>query len=705
MDSINDQNAAITLLYQPAPNFRVKTRYNDRRSLRDIDRPVIINEGYGNFRGTRSTNLFAYGLVAVAEGTPGAQRFTDPATGAVAWGAPPRPGVDAAPSMPVHAFGGTPHLNGAGDLDDLAHEVLTNGINGEEFDHESVSLDAAWDLSEAVTVKYLFGYSDFEYTFDFDNDISNGTVSQNSLTVLEDVYTYSHELQLLWDVSDRLELTAGVYNFFSNRLQDYTITNIAAQGRVTRAANYGFLDAPLPVFGGASIMQVAGIGSAVDVDEVPIGTTLSGRWTGGDGSGDLYRHKNKSETDQYAVFGQGTYQFDETWALTVGLRWAEDDKSVFENRGGYVEVDFLGGFAGLYPFLLPSPALVVGQTNLSMTNILMGAALPTGNPANPIVPTCALDDPDCATPLRLAGIPLSWAGRAQDGSKWDDVTWRVNLDWTPNDDILVYASATTGYRAGGYGLGILDARAGEPGSITPLSYDKEQVLAFEVGYKGTLLEDTMQLNMAVYSYDYQGYQDQIDEYDPVQQSVRDIPTNTGDARNSGFEAEISWLATDALTIDANYSFTVTAYQDSYLIAEDDDPSRPVPLFGTRAADLKGNNLKRIPQHKASMWLSYEWNTEMGRVVAGGSVSYTGTYYTSQLERSLDQVPARRRTDVRVTWTNIAESLRVAAFIDNVFDVASVRGISTGNQDNFYRMTSFLLYPRYAAIDVRWSFGS
>lgn len=452
-------------------------------------------------------------------------------------------------------------------------------------------------------------------------------------------------------------------------------------------------------------MQVAGIGSAVDLDEVPIGTTLSGRWTGGDGSGDLYRHKNKSETDQYAVFGQGTYQFDETWALTVGLRWAEDDKSVFENRGGYVEVDFLGGFAGLYPFLLPSPALVVGQTNLSMTNILMGAALPTGNPANPIVPTCALDDPDCATPLRLAGIPLSWAGRAQDGSKWDDVTWRVNLDWTPNDDILVYASATTGYRAGGYGLGILDARAGEPGSITPLSYDKEQVLAFEVGYKGTLLEDTMQLNMAVYSYDYQGYQDQIDEYDPVQQSVRDIPTNTGDARNSGFEAEISWLATDALTIDANYSFTETAYQDSYLIAEDDDPSRPVPLFGTRAADLKGNNLKRIPQHKASMWLSYEWNTEMGRVVAGGSVSYTGTYYTSQLERSLDQVPARRRTDVRVTWTNIAESLRVAAFIDNVFDVASVRGISTGNQDNFYRMTSFLLYPRYAAIDVRWSFGS
>lgn len=705
VNSINDQNAAITFLFQPAENLRVKTRYNDRRSLRDIDRPIIINEGFGNFRGTRRTDLFAYGIVPVAEGTPGAQRFTDPDTGAVAWGAPPRPGVDSAPSMPAHAFGGTAYLNGAGDVDDLSQEVHTNGYNNEEFDHESVSFDVSWDAAEGVTVRYLFGYSDFEYTFDFDNDISDGPVSQGSNKVLEDVYTYSHELQVLWDPSDQLQLTAGAYNFYSNRLQDFTITNTAAQGRVTRAANYGFLDAPFAAFGGASILQVAGIGAAVGLDEVPIGTTLVGRWAGGDGSGDLYRHKNKSETDQYAVFGQATYRFDETWALTFGVRWAEDQKSVFENRGGYVESDFLGLFAGLYPFLLPSPALLVGQTNLSMTNILMGAALPTGNPANPIVPTCAFNDADCATPLRLTGIPLSWAGRAQDSRTWDDVTWRVNLDWTPNDETLVYASATTGYRAGGYGLGILDARVGEPGNIKPLTYDKEQVLAFELGYKGTLLEDTMQFNMAIYSYDYKNYQDQIDAYDPVQQAARDIPTNTGDAVNRGFEAEISWLATDALTIDANYSFTTTEYQDPYLVAEDDDPARPVPLFGNRLVELEGNNLKRIPQHKASLWASYEWTTSVGRMVVGGSLSYTGAYYSSPLERSLDRVPERLRTDVRVTWTNPQENLRVTAFIDNVFDVASLRGIGTGDHNDLYRMTGFLLYPRYGGFDLRWTFGS
>ena len=114
----------------------------------------------------------------------------------------------------------------------------------------------------------------------------------------------------------------------------------------------------------------------------------------------------------------------------------------------------------------------------------------------------------------------------------------------------------------------------------------------------------------------------------------------------------------------------------------------------------GNSLKRIPEQKASLWASYAWITNAGRFVAGGSLSYTGAYYTSQLERRLDEVPARQRTDVRVTWTNVRENLRVTAFIDNVFNESSVRGASTGNHDSFYWMTGTLLYPRYRGIDLR-----
>ena len=70
-----------------------------------------------------------------------------------------------------------------------------------------------------------------------------------------------------------------------------------------------------------------------------------------------------------------------------------------------------------------------------------------------------------------------------------DTSFRVNLDWTPNEDTLMYFSVTTGYRAGGYSLGIGDSRGpGNFGGVTPLTYDQEEVTAYEIGYKGTFLD-------------------------------------------------------------------------------------------------------------------------------------------------------------------------------------------------------------------------
>ena len=88
VNSINDQNAALTLLLKPSETFSIKTRFNDRRSLRQIDRPVALNEGFGSFRGTRRTDLFAYGIVAVEANAPGAERFVHPRTGGGGLGAP-----------------------------------------------------------------------------------------------------------------------------------------------------------------------------------------------------------------------------------------------------------------------------------------------------------------------------------------------------------------------------------------------------------------------------------------------------------------------------------------------------------------------------------------------------------------------------------------------------------------------------------------
>ncbi len=153
----------------------------------------------------------------------------------------------------------------------------------------------------------------------------------------------------------------------------------------------------------------------------------------------------------------------------------------------------------------------LGLTPLAIANIFAGNAAPTFNPAAPIVGTCGLTDTTCTTPLWLQGIPYSFADSAAGEDDWGDTSFRVNLDWTPNEDTLIYLSVTTGYRSGGYSLGIGDSRGpGNFGDIVPSTYDQEEVLATELGYKGTLLDGQLQLNTSVYLYQYDQYQDRIE---------------------------------------------------------------------------------------------------------------------------------------------------------------------------------------------------
>ena len=223
---------------------------------------------------------------------------------------------------------------------------------------------------------------------------------------------------------------------------------------------------------------------------------------------------NDVATKALAAYTQGTYTFNDTWALTVGVRWADDKKSASENRTGYFEANLDSGpFAGLGPALdgqcdlsFNTDCSALGLTPLAIANIFTGAATPTFDPANPITPTCALGSSNCATPLLLQGIPFSFADQASDEDDWGDVSFRVNLDWTPSEDTLIYGSVTTGYRAGGYSLGIGDSRA--VGQL--LTYDQEEVVAYELGYKGTLLDGQLQVNASAYVYDYSDYQDRIE---------------------------------------------------------------------------------------------------------------------------------------------------------------------------------------------------
>ena len=131
-----------------------------------------------------------------------------------------------------------------------------------------------------------------------------------------------------------------------------------------------------------------------------------------------------------------------------------------------------------------------GMTPLAAINVATGAATMTGDPFNPITPTCPLGSTECATPLRLGGIPISWGSRIGGNYETKNTSFRINFNWEPSPDHLIYAGLTTSYRAGGFNMGGSDNRVYIDGTGSLVFYGDEQLKAWEVGLTRSWMDES-----------------------------------------------------------------------------------------------------------------------------------------------------------------------------------------------------------------------
>jgi iron complex outermembrane recepter protein len=78
----------------------------------------------------------------------------------------------------------------------------------------------------------------------------------------------------------------------------------------------------------------------------------------------------------------------------------------------------------------------------------------------------------------------------------DNVSWKVGPSWKPTDDVLLYANAAKGYKAGAFGtLPVI-----RPAQDLPVV--QESVLAYEVGFKTAAFSHRVELDGAAFRYAY-----------------------------------------------------------------------------------------------------------------------------------------------------------------------------------------------------------
>jgi iron complex outermembrane receptor protein len=289
-----------------------------------------------------------------------------------------------------------------------------------------------------------------------------------------------------------------------------------------------------------------------------------------------------------------------------------------------------------------------------------GAIDPTTAAAGGIAPGDQGTNPG-DEPIRFTGVPIAFNIYRPVENEWDVWTWRANIDFEPNPDTLLYLSATTGWRSGGYNLGFFS-------TATP-EYDEENILAYELGYKGTWMDGRMQVNSSIYLYQYD------DIHTSVTQSGGLLGTSTNiinfpEAETFGWEGEIMYLLGDNLTLGGNWSYTNAEFTEEFSIIDVNNPDLPQSIFtaGERTVSgFDGASLPKIPEWKFTVWGNYSWSLgDSGTLDLFTTVGYTDEFFfNAPFQRDLDRAPSFTRWDARASWTSVSETWEVSAFVNNI----------------------------------------
>ena len=249
----------------------------------------------------------------------------------------------------------------------------------------------------------------------------------------------------------------------------------------------------------------------------------------------------KAQTKSAAVFGQGTYRFNDRASLTAGLRYTYEEREASNQGLAFGGVPLSGALAAYAPFR-----------------------------------------------AAVAGAPFLVEGQKESGS----FSWLINPSYRLTDDILAYASVSYGEKSGAANLG---ARPGDPIIISP-----EKSIDYELGLKTTWLDGRATLNGNLYWNDITDYQATLTSQ--VGTTARSYLSNVGKVRLRGVEVEGQAQLTEAWRVSASAAFSDARYE-SYVGAP--VPVEYGYAGGPAFVDLSDTRVPFAPKFTGQVSVNYE----------------------------------------------------------------------------------------------------
>ena len=266
-----------------------------------------------------------------------------------------------------------------------------------------------------------------------------------------------------------------------------------------------------------------------------------------------------------------------------------------------------------------------------------------------------------------------------------DVSPKISLNWFASEDIMVYGGYSKAYKSGGYNTDWI-------ASLQGFEFDDEEVDAFELGIKTTLLDGRLRLNAAVFRSDYSDFQ--VQAQTPIEETGGSTLTikNAEEVESQGFEMEVEFLATDWLRVWGSYG-----YSDAEFVKFDDCTKN-----GMNNQDCAGNQPADSPK------VNYNFGGELTIAMGGGELFSSAQYFWR------DEMYSNPGNDANTLNPDYGElSGRIGWRPNNDQWTVSLWGRNlTEEEEQIYTVPSFLqantaVYnmPRTYGVTARWNFGS
>ena len=271
----------------------------------------------------------------------------------------------------------------------------------------------------------------------------------------------------------------------------------------------------------------------------------------------------------------------------------------------------------------------------------------------------------------------------------DHVSWDLSAMYALTDDVSVYARVADGFR--GPSIQGRDVAFFNPSA--PSVADSETVLSYEAGIKSTLLDNTLRLNAAVFTYEVSDMQ--LTAVGGAGNLVQLLNADAGKA--TGFEVDAEWAPIDNLVFTAGYSYVDTEIDDAGLavgVCAQCTVLDTLTLTGQALVD--GNPFPNAPESIANFTARYAVPVDAtSEMFVYTDWAYQGATNLFLYESTEFQTDDQFEGGLKAGWTKLDGSLEVAVFARNITDEANIKGAIDFNNN-----TAFVNDPRVWGVSVK-----